>query len=199
MDALDAAPFCPSPIELRLERVTFASQEIVLLATARRHVVACPDCGHASCRVHSHYRRTLADLPWHGLRVRFELSVRKFFCDEPGCARRIFTERIPTTAASYARRTRRAEGAVQAIGLALGGAGGARLAADLGLPLSATSLLRHFRRTALPPAGTPRAIGLDDWAWRKGMVYGTIVVDLEGQRVLDLLPDRQVETVAAWL
>jgi transposase len=83
--------------------------------------------------------------------------------------------------------------------MALGGAGGARLAAALGLTLSATSLLRHIRHAVVPGPGTPRAIGLDEWAWRKGMVYGTIVVDLEAHRVLDLLPDREVETVTAWL
>ena len=199
MDAFDAAPLSPSPIELRLENVAFASHEIVVTATARRLIVACPDCGHPSRRVHSRYRRRLADLPWHGLRVRFELSVRKFFCDDSTCGRRIFTERLPTTAAPYARRTTRAAAALQAIAFALGGAAGARLVSALGLTLSASSLLRHIRLAALPECGTPRAVGLDDWAWRKGMVYGTIVVDLEAQRVLDLLPDREVDTVTAWL
>jgi transposase len=199
MDAFDAAPLSPSPIELRLENVAFASHEIVVTATARRHVVACPDCGQPSRRIHSRYRRRLADLPWHGLRVRFDLSVRKFFCDDSTCRRRIFTERLPTTAAPYARRTTRAAAALQAIGFALGGAAGARLVTQLGLTLSASSLLRHIRLAVLPDSGTPRAVGLDDWAWRKGMVYGTIVVDLEAQRVLDLLPDREVDTVAAWL
>src|SRR5688572_11645117 len=119
MDAFDAAPLSPSPIELRLETVAFASREIVVTATARRPVVACPACGQPSRRVHSRYRRRLADLPWHGLRVRFELSVRKFFCDNSTCRRRIFTERLPATAAPYARRTTRAADALQAVAIAL--------------------------------------------------------------------------------
>jgi transposase len=199
MEAFDAAPCCPSPVELRLERVSFGADEIVITATARRHVVACPECGRPSRRVHSRYRRTLADLPWHGLRVRLALSVRKFFCDTAACPRRIFTERLPATAAPYARRTTRAAGALDVIGLALGGVGGARLAAALGLGTSPSSVLRYVRRVPLPTAGAPRAVGIDDWAWRKGMVYGTIVVDLERGRVLDLLPDREAATVAAWL
>jgi transposase len=179
--------------------VSFGSDEIVITATARRHVVACPECGQPSRRVHSRYQRTLADLPWHGLRVRLALSVRKFFCDTPACPRRIFTERLPATAAPYARRTTRAADALDVIGLALGGIGAARLATALGLGTSASSVLRYIRRIPLPASGAPRAVGIDDWAWRKGMVYGTIVVDLEQGCVLDLLPDREPETVAAWL
>ena len=181
--------------ELRLERVTFASQEVVIIVTARRHVVACPACGHASRCVHSYYRWTLADLLWHGLQVRLELSVRRFFCDDPDCARCIFTEQLPATAAPYAQRTTRADGALDAIGLALGGAGGACLAAALGLITSPTSVLQHLRHVPLLTDGAPRVVGIDDWAWRKGMVYGTIVVDLEAWWVLELLPDREIETV----
>jgi transposase len=199
MDAFDAAPCCPSPVELPLDGVSFGSDEIVITATARRHVVACPACGQPSRRVHSRYQRTLADLPWHGLRVRLALSVRRFFCDAPACPQRIFTERLPATAAPYARRTTRAGGALDVIGLALGGVAGARLAIALGLVTSPSSVLRYVRRIPLPAPGVPRAVGIDDWAWRKGMVYGTIVVDLERGRVLDLLPDREPETVAAWL
>ena len=108
MDALTASPLCPAPLELQLDDIRFAAPELIVTATARRRVVACPKCGHASTRVHSKYRRTFADLPWHGLRVRFDVKVRKFFCDLPGCQRRIFTERLPKTAAPYARRTTRA-------------------------------------------------------------------------------------------
>ncbi|MGI8547903.1 MAG: transposase family protein, partial [Gemmatimonadaceae bacterium] len=133
MDALTASPLCPSPLELQLAEVRFAAPELIVTAAARRRVVACPKCGHASTRVHSRYRRTLADLPWHGLRVRLDIRVRRFFCDVPGCQRRIFTERLPKTAKPYARRTVRATSALEAIGLALGGRAGARLAEALGL------------------------------------------------------------------
>src|SRR5688572_3327736 len=98
MDAFSASPLCPSPLELRLDEIAFDAPELVVTASARRRVVACPSCGYASTRIHSRYHRTLADLPWHGLRVRLEVRVRRFFCDGLGCPRRIFTERLPKTA-----------------------------------------------------------------------------------------------------
>src|SRR5690349_8337650 len=173
MDALTATPLCPSAIELQLDQVVFRSPELIVTARARRRVVACPHCGQASTRVHSRYHRTLADLPWHGLRVRLTLEVRRFFCDMPGCPRRIFTERLPRTAAPYARRTVRAVDALKMIALAVGGRGGARLAQALGMTASPQTMLALGTRA--PATGNeqsgnghpaPRVVGIDDWAWR---------------------------------
>ena len=192
-------PLCPAPAEVRLGSLSVEADVLVIALETHRRAVPCPCCGHLSARVHSRYRRALADLPWHGVAVRLVLSSRRFFCDAPACARRIFTERLAATAAPYARRTERLTEALRALAFATGGEGGARLAAVLGMAASPNTLLRRIRDAVLPEPAAPRVVGLDDWAWRKGLRYGTILVDLERQCVLDLLPDREVATVAAWL
>jgi transposase len=158
----------------------------------------CPECGRRSTRVHSRYRRALADRPWQGVPVELRLRSRRFFCDTLDCARRVSTERLPELVAPYARRTLRLAEALELVGLALGGEGGARLAAPLGMATSPDTLLGLIRRAAAASA-TPRALGVDDWAFRRGRRYGTILVDLERHRVVDVLADRTAETLADWL
>jgi transposase len=161
--------------------------------------VPCPLCHRQTARGHSWYTRTLADLPWGSYAVRVQLRVRKFFCDSPACPRQIFTERLPTVAAPWARRTLRLAQFLSACGVALGGAAGARLVARLGLRLSPDTLLRLVQTPPAPATAAPQVLGVDEWAWRRGQRYGTILVHLEDHRVLDLLPERSAESVAAWL
>lgn len=160
----------------------------------------CPACGKVSHRVHSRYNRKLGDLPWEGLPVRIVLRARRFFCTGEACPRRIFTELLPGTTSRYARRTQRATEALDWVTLALGGQAGARLACRLGLLASGSTLLRQLRRRVRPTSvRAPRVLGIDDWAWKKAHRYGTTLCDLEAGGVVDLLPDREAATVAAWL
>jgi len=195
-----AAPtLVPDPAHLRLESLCGDDRGIVLVAAAREEGAACPLCGGRATRVHSRYVRRLADLPWHGVALRLRLRVRRFFCDALECARRIFAERLPAVAAPFARRTLRLQEAWEAIGFALGGEAGARVLRALGMATSPDTLLRLLRRAATPERAAPRAVGIDDWALARGRAYGAIVVDLEAHRVLDVLPDRGADAVAAWL
>ena len=149
--------------------------------------------------VHSRYRRRPADLPSLGQTVRISLRVRRFYCRNAACARQTFAERVSPLVVPFARRTRRLAEAQGRTGAALGGEAGARLLSRLPMPASADTVLRLLNRLPLPLPSGPRVIGVDDWAKRKGRSYGTIVVDLERRRVVDMLPDRTATTLAGWL
>ncbi len=159
----------------------------------------CPLCLQPSQREHSRYDRIVADLAVTGKCLQLKLEVRRLFCDNDNCKRCTFAERFPTFLNPYARKTRRLAFQQRQIGLALGGEAGARELQTLGMPLSSDTLLRLVKTLPVEKAPPPRVIGIDDWAWRKGLRYGTILVDLERHQVIDLLPDRSVENISAWL
>ncbi len=170
---------------------------VSLVSTAA--TACCPQCGVSAARVHSRYQRTVADLPCGGYHVVLRVWVRRFICRNLACVRRLFAERLAEFVQPYARRTTRLRQALRAIGFTVGGEAGARLARRLHLPTSASTLLRWIK--ALPPSSTPpvRVLGVDDWAWKKGQRYGTILVDLERHHVIDLLKERSSEGFAQWL
>jgi transposase len=191
--------FWPIP-DCRVEQVT--PDNLIhhhIAARGLRRGCCCPDCGRTSRAVHSRYDRHPADLPSLGRTVSIHLRVRRFYCRNTACPRQTFAERLPNLVAPFARRTRRLAEAQGQTGAALGGEAGARLLAHLSMPASADTVLRLIKATPLPDQPVPRVVGVDDWAKRKGSRYGTIIVDLERHRVVDLLPDRSAATLADWL
>jgi len=166
------------------------------LSTASR----CPGCGQSSDRIHSHYRRRLADLPMAGRPVRLILVARRFRCAAVLCERRVFAERFDTgVLAPWARRTTRLDHIVHHLALALGGRPAASLARRLMFPVSNDTLLRVVRRRGSPRFVPPTVVGIDDWAWRRNQRYGTIICDLERRKTIALLPDREAATAQRWL
>ncbi len=196
---LCARRFTAVPDTIRLETLQVAEAAIRVTMTTTTASAVCPDCGALATRVHSRYDRTLTDLPWASIPVQIGLAVQRFFCDQATCHRTTFTERLPTSAPPYARRTVRQTSALTQLGLALGGSAGARQAAHQGMASSRNTLLRLIRRIPPPPERTPTVIGIDDWARRKGQTYASIVVDLERHQPITLLEDRSAETVETWL
>jgi transposase len=189
----------PTTAQVRAVAFDAETETIVLTMQATAATAPCPVCQQDAHRVHSRYQRTLADAPWAFVPVRMVLQVRRFFCDTPGCQRQIFTERLPTIAQPYARRTTRLARVQQQLGMLLGGSAGAVVCAALGCEAGVDLLLNLIRRRQVPEIPTPRVLGLDDWAMRKGQRYGSILVDHEREYIIDLLPDRTPESVSQWL
>ena len=170
---------------------------IAVSSTSQRE--NCPYCQATSQRFHSRYRRCPADLPLMGWIVRLDMTVNRFFCDNDDCEHTTFAQRMSTIIKPYARRTNRLQQKQLNVAFTAGGEAGARLLSGLGMPVSPDTLLRLIRNAKEPELQTPRVLGIDDWAFRKGQSYGTILVDLEKRQPVDLLHNREATSVEQWL
>jgi transposase len=195
---MDVSQLLPLGEEVHVTCMQVVGDQLHLQVTSASSSACCPVCAQPATRIHSHYWRRAADLPSAGRQVRLLWRVRKFFCETRDCPRKIFAERL-THLAPWAQMTTRLSQVIQAIGLATCGRLGARLAARLGIATSWMTILRRVMDLAPGPSAPVSWLGIDDFSFLRGRTFGTVLVDLERHQLLDLLPDRQVETATAWM
>lgn len=187
----------PDVLEVLIEHVSVAD-EITLTLRPTSLTASCPRCGTLSTQVQSRYRRTLHDLPSTGRPVHLILHVRRFFCKSRTCVQKIFAERLSELCHPHAQRTKRLQEALSQLGMVIGGQAGAHVGSKLGLSGSRDTILRLLRQSDLPEPEPARVVGVDEWAWKRGRRYGTLLCDLERGIPIDLLADRSVESVSDW-
>jgi len=196
------APGLILPANLRLKAKSYHYQHgsILIDAFSCQSGSKCPLCSKKSNRVHSRYERSLADLAISGSIVKLKLLFRRYFCDNTACPRIIFTERFIKGILPYGRRLTRARALISKMALELGANKGANISRFAGVPVSPSTAIRILKKLDTEQHFTTSGIiGIDDYAFKKGCSYGTLIVDLPTRQVIDLLPDREASTLAKWM
>jgi transposase len=196
---MEGSPFLPLPEGMLIERVEQTDSQLTVTVISTRTEATCPGCGCSSEHVHSQYQRTVNDVPCAGRNVVLRLGVRKFFCLQLCCPRKVFAERLPDLVQPWARVSNRLLEELKALGLAASAEVNERLAPRLGMKVKAPTLLRYIRAIPPPADMSVRVLGIDDFAMKRGDCYGTILVNIETGKPLNLLPDRTAEAVLPWL
>src|SRR5260370_23366968 len=196
---MPTTPLFPLPEGLEMTSLSETPDELLVRVISHRSSSPCPHCSTPSSAIHSSYCRHLKVLLCAGRPIRLLFTVRKFCCRNPTCSRKVFTERLPDFLEASSRLTKRLRTEVQEIGFATGGKGGERLGDKLGIPISEATMLCSLFLVPLPEVGKVRVVGVDDWSWRRGKRFGSILVNLETHKIIGLLADREAESVRQWL
>lgn len=183
---------------LKLHEIEYSDSIIRIYASIKSRWSRCPSCGKYSKRVHDYYYRTITDLPVFQNRTVILLKTRKFKCGHNRCHRKVFSEHTPDIV-RYSRRTRRVSRILETFSIELTGRLGNILSKQMHLSVSSSTITRIAYSQQLPEINQPRVLGVDDWAYRKGVSYGTILIDMETSRPIDILPSRDGQALKNWL
>lgn len=190
----------PDTLQVKDCSVSLVEGQLTIEASSCQSASTCPSCGCLGERRHSRYTRIFCDLPTSGYTVKVLMLSGKYFCDNPDCTQKVFTERFTKEIYPYHRRFNRCTELLRSLALELGGNKGSAISRLANLPVSPSTILRIIKRQDLHVVQiTSGIIGIDDWAFKKGKTYGTIIVDLYQNKVVDLLPDRECATISQWL
>ena len=189
----------PDESQFSIDKVKMENETIIMSITATNEKGKCPHCQAISENIHSYYQRHPADVPLAGYAVRLDITVPRFFCDNDSCEAITFAESMSSLIEPYAHRTKRLAGQQQQLAFVLGGESGASILSVIGMTVSPDTLIRLIRNIPEPEITTPRILGVDEFAKRKGRTYGTILVNLETHKPVDLLHDKSAECFANWL
>lgn len=187
------------PAYLRLEQIEMTPATLILSLRVETTDAACPLCQQRSHRIHSYYTRTLADLPCAAKALQLLVLVRRFFCENDACDRKIFAEWLTELTNVYARRTTRCIKRLAELGFVLGGKAAVELSAHLGLESSRMTILSILRKEPVPVPPAPSMLSVGEFAPPRNKRYGTILMNLEDATPVDFLPDRQAATLEPWL
>jgi transposase len=183
---------------LKIEDVKVEKEILRISLRSNTSSANCPYCQEDSNRKNGHYSRCPYDLSLGEKRVRLELRVQRYFCLNEHCDYKTFGEQCALVSRN-AQRCKRLHEAHTNIAIKLGGEAGSDLSALLSIPISGDTLLRDIHLKSLTSIETARVLGVDDWALKKGERYGTILVDLEKHKVMDVLEGRESDVLANWL
>jgi transposase len=195
---LDLQQFYPS--ELEITDITESDNEIIIEMKSKTHTHRCPECGEEGRTYHGTYKRKVQDLPIIGKTVTLCITAYEYYCVGMNCTKTIFVEDYEGFIRTSGRMTTRLEELIQTLALETSCAGAAAICKKMGIRVSGDTIVRMLRRLADQPA--PKCgdtVGVDDFAYKKGHTYCTVIVDEETRRPIEILDGRDGEKLSAWL